>query len=166
MSRGPHVLGLHPSSGGFGWILFEEARSLLDWGTADIRTDKNAVALRRIESLLDRHQPDVLAMERHEEQGARRRQRIRHLYVAVVDCAQKREIAVHRYSRAEISQCRHLQGAKTREETAAAVAEFLTVLRPRLPRPRQIWVGERAGMSLFCAAACVLTYFDAHHRQV
>lgn len=161
-----HVLGLHPSSGGFGWALFEDTHSLLDWGTVDIRKDKNAAALNRIEWLFDRHRPQVLAMERHEEAGARRGQRIRTLYIAVVACAEKREIAVHRYSRAQISQCRHLNGARTREEVAAAVAACLGALRPRLPRPRQIWVGERPGMSLFCAAACVLTYFDAQHAQV
>jgi hypothetical protein len=155
------VLGLHPSSRGFGWALFEEPPSLLDWGTVDIRRDKNAIALRRIESLLDRHQPAVLAMERHDAVVARRSQRIRRLYLAVAKRAEIRDIRVQCYSRAEISSSRHLNGAHTREDVAAAVADCLNVLRPRLPKPRQIWVGERSGMSQFCAAACALTYFDA-----
>jgi Holliday junction resolvasome RuvABC endonuclease subunit len=156
------VLGLHPSSRGFGWVLFEDALSLLDWGTVDIRRDKNAIALSRIELLFDRHQPAVLAMERHDAAAARRSQRIRRLYVAVVKCAENRDIGVQCYSRAEISGSRYLKGARTREEVAAAVADCLSVLRPRLPKPRQIWVGERSGMSLFCAAACALAYFDTY----
>jgi Holliday junction resolvasome RuvABC endonuclease subunit len=150
------VLGLHPSSRGFGWALFEDVFSLLDWGTVDIRRDKNALALDRIELLLDRHQPTIVAMERHD---VRRSGRIRRLYVAVAEHAAIRDIGVRCYSRAEISGSRHLKGARTRDEVAAAVADCLSVLRPRLPKPRPIWVGERSGMSLFCAAACALTYF-------
>jgi transposase InsO family protein len=78
------VLGLHPTSRGFGWILFEDVRLPLDWGTVDIRRDKNAIALSRIKSMLDKHQPTILAMERHDAEGARRSQRIRQLYLAVV----------------------------------------------------------------------------------
>ncbi|HEY1707197.1 MAG TPA: hypothetical protein VGG10_02955 [Rhizomicrobium sp.] len=162
--KGTDVLGFHPSSGGFGWAVLEDSRSLLDWGTVDIRKDKNAIALHRIEVLLERYRPGVLAMERHEAEG-RRRPRIRRLYTAVIDHAQKRDIAVYRFSRIQISQCRHLHGARTREEVATAVAGRLAVLRPRLPRARPIWVGERAGMALFCAAACVLTYFDAEMEE-
>ncbi len=155
------VLGLHPSSRGFGWALFEDTLSLLDWGTVDVRRDKNAMALNRVESLLDKHQPAVLVMEQHDGVAARRSQRIRRLYLAVMKCAEIRDIAVRRYSRAEIASTRYLKGARTREEVAVAVADCLSVLRPRLPKPRQIWVGERSGMSLFCAAACALTYFGA-----
>lgn len=156
------VLGLHPSSRGFGWVFFEDALSLLDWGTVDIRKDKNALALSRIQSLLDRHRPAVLVMERHDG-VVRRSNRIRRLYLAIAKCAEIRDIAVQRYSRAQISRSRYLEGARTREEVANAVACCLNVLKPRLPRPRPIWVGERAGMALFCAAACALTYFDAMH---
>jgi Holliday junction resolvasome RuvABC endonuclease subunit len=153
------VLGLHPSSRGFGWALFEDAQSLLDWGTVDIRNDKNATALSRIEFLLDKHQPAVLAMERHDAAGTRRSQRIGRLYAAIAERATARGISVQRYSRSEISSSPHLKGARTREEVASAVADCLNVLRPRLPKPRPIWVGERSGMSLFCAAACALTYY-------
>jgi Holliday junction resolvasome RuvABC endonuclease subunit len=157
------VFGLHPSSRGFGWVLFEDSDGLApsDWGTADIRGDKNAAALNRIEALLDRHRPAVLAMERLGARASRRSERIRCLYRAAVKCAERRDIKVHCYSRAEISNVRRLKGARTREQVAAAVANCVAVLRPRLPRPRPIWIGERSAMSLFCAAACALAHFDA-----
>jgi hypothetical protein len=78
---------------------------------------------------------------------------------------EEREIAVRHYSRAEIANARSLQGARTRQAVAAAVAEYLSPLRARLPRPRKIWVGERSAMRLFCAAACALTYFDAEESS-
>lgn len=157
-----HVLGFHPSSRGFGWVVFEDHRSLIDWGTVDVRVDKrSAIALARIESLLGRYRPDVLAMEGHDEMKARRCPRIQRLYLAVARCAENRYIIVHRVTRSQIENSRILSGAKTRQEVAVAVAERLAALKPRLPKPRQIWVGERSAMRLFCAAACALTYFDA-----
>ncbi|MBL6938280.1 MAG: hypothetical protein ISS15_06750 [Alphaproteobacteria bacterium] len=155
------VLGLHLSSRGFGWVLFEYALSLVDWGTADIRGDKKVNTLSRIEALLTKHRPAVLTLERHDGIGSARSERIRQLHRAVVKHAETRDIRVQCYSRVEIGQTRQLNGARTREEVAAAVANCLHVLKPRLPKPRPIWVGERSGMSLFCAAACALTYFDA-----
>jgi Holliday junction resolvasome RuvABC endonuclease subunit len=154
-----HVLGFHPSSRGFGWALFEDRLSLVDWGVFDFRASENAIALSRMETLFDKHHPGVLALERHEN---RRHQRIRRLCLAVVKSAQRRGIAVHRYSRTEIASSRFMKGASTRQEVAAAVADCLSALRQRLPKPRQIWVGERSAMRLFCAAACALAYFDAN----
>ena len=158
-----HVFGFHPSSRGFGWVLIEEPYSLLDWGVVDIRTE-NVVALYRLEALLDRHRPTVLALERNEGAIAQHRQRMRKLYLAVVKCAKRKGIEVHSYSRPEILNATFAKGARTREEVAAAVAVCLAALRPRLPKPRQIWIGERSAMRLFSAAACALTYFDAHPR--
>ena len=154
------MLGLHPSSRGFGWILFEDKSSVLDWGTSDIRGDKNVLALKRIELLLDKHQPAVLAMEQHDGAATLRSERIRRLCRAVIARADMRGIAVHCFSRAQISNSRSFRGSRTREEIATAVAECLQVLKPCLPKPRPIWVGERSGMALFSAAACALAYFD------
>lgn len=151
------VLGLHPSSRGFGWVLFEGHRSLLDWGVVDVRAE-NAAALPRIEALLEKHHPSVLAIERHDGASIRRRQRIQRLYRAIVKCAEGKGVVVHSYSRNQISNS--MNGARTREEIAAAVADSLSVLRPRLPKPRPIWIGEQSAMRLFCAAACALAYFD------
>jgi Holliday junction resolvasome RuvABC endonuclease subunit len=161
----PLVLGFHPSFKGFGWVLFDDEPSLLDWGTVDIEGARNAAALERIEALLDRYRPAVLAVEAHDDAKSRRSRRIRRLYGAVARAAEARGVAVCRYSRAQIASSRLMNGARTREEVAKAVVECLSVLRPRLPKPRRLWVGEHPAMQLFCAAACVLAYFDAEQLQ-
>jgi len=156
-----HVLGFHPSSRGFGWILFEDSRSLLDWGTVDLRADKrNTRTLVRLDAILDRYRPDVLAMESHDGVRVRRCLRIQKLYLAVERRAERRYIIVHRVSRSQIENSPRMNGAKTRQEVAIAVAACITALRPHLPKPRQIWVGERSAMRLFCAAACAIAYLD------
>lgn len=158
MNKGrPHVLGFHPSSRGFGWVVFEDQLSLLDWGVVDVRANQNAAAINRMNALMDKHRPATLVLERFKD---RRGQRIRELCFAVVMSARKKGVSIYHCSRTQISRSRTMRGARTRQEVAVAVAGHLTVLRPRLPKPQQIWVGERSAMRLFCAAACALAYFD------
>ncbi len=158
----PYVLGIHPSARGFGWALFEGPLVPFDWGTADVREEKNARALARFEALLDRYQPRVIAMEAFEDGNAKRRGRIRKLCRSMMARAEVRGITMRLYSRAEIGTAIAAKAAATREEVAAAVAERIAVLQPRLPQPRKIWVGEHPNIALFQAAACALTDLLTH----
>ncbi len=154
----PYVLGVQPSARGFGWALFEGPLVPFDWGTVDIRTNKNSRALARFEALLDKYQPRAIAMEAFRDGDAKRQGRIRKLCRGMVSRAEARGINVHLYTRSEISRTFAAENAKTREELAAAVANRIAVLRSRLPEPRKIWIGEHPNIALFAAAACALTY--------
>ncbi len=160
----PYVLGIHPSAHGFGWALFEGPLVPFDWGTADIRKEKNARALARFEALLDRYHPSVVAMETFADDDAKRRGRIRKLCRSMIGRAEARGITVRLYSRAEIGSAISGNATATREEIAAAVADRIAVLQPRLPKPRKIWVGEHPNIALFQAAACALTDLLARER--
>src|SRR5579862_5472423 len=89
------VLGIHPSSYGFGWAFFDHTKALRDWGTADIRgTSKNTRALIRLDRILQRHKPSLIALEMFAGEGVRRRGRIRQLYRAVVKRAAHHNVIV------------------------------------------------------------------------
>jgi hypothetical protein len=157
MKHSSCVLGLHPSARGFGWALFEGPGHPFDAGTADIRTDKNKQALARIDALLKRYRPKVLALETFEGLGTRRSARIQSLYKDIVKLAAARRVAVRICTRAEIAAA--LGNARTREEIAAVVAKRFAVFRPRLPKARAIWESEHANMALFCAVGCALAFY-------
>ena len=132
-----YVLGVHPSSRGFGWALFEGPLVPFDWGTADIRSDKNARALTRFEQLLEKYEPSAIAMEAFDFEHARRSARIRKLCQGMISRAEARGIKVRLYTRKQIGKTFAAENAKTREEIAAAVAGRIAVLQPRLPKPRK-----------------------------
>ena len=50
-------------------------------------------------------------------------------------------------------------GAATKYQIATTIAADFPELAPRLPAVRKIWLPEHANMSLFDAAALVLTHF-------
>lgn len=156
------ILGVHPSARGFGWILFERPLAPFDWGTVTIRKDRNAGALARIDRILRKYKPRLLAIEAAGGNESRRRPRIRRLCSAIEDRARERGVTVRAYSRHQVRQTFSGVDAQTREEIASAVADRVEALRSRLPAPRKIWLGEHPNMALFAAAACALTYFHRH----
>lgn len=155
------VLGLHPSSRGFGWILFESAESPFDWGTADVRGGDNDEAMRRVAELFKKYDPAVLALEAFEGRSSRRSPRIQALYRTIVREAHRRRMTVKVYARTKLSEV--LSGAATRQQIAETIAKRFAALRHRLPKPRKIWDSERSNTALFAAAACAIAYFADTH---
>ena len=153
-----YVLGVHPSSRGFGWALFEGPLVPFDWGTVEVQANKNAGSAARFTKLLDRYQPNVIAIESFDDGDTRRSARVRSLCRKLVAMAEARSITVHIYSRGVIGKTVAGNEAATREEIAQAVAERVAVLHSRLPEPRKPWQSEHPSIALFQAAACALTY--------
>ncbi|MBV8977717.1 MAG: crossover junction endodeoxyribonuclease RuvC [Alphaproteobacteria bacterium] len=153
------VLGVHPTSRGFGWALFESPARPLDWGIVEIRSDRNAETLKRVERLLHQYQPQVLALEQFDREPARRAGRIRKLGAQLVSLAQKNGIKPAILARSAIGTAITREPNATRYEIAQAIARDFDALRHRLPPKRKPWESERPNLSLFSAAACALTWF-------
>ena len=153
------VLAVHPTSRGFGWVLFEGPTSPFDWGTVEVEDDKHDGSLERIGDLIKRYQPDVLALEAFDDKAAQRAGRIRLIAKDIVALGEGKGIEVAVLPRAAIRSAFAASGARTREEIAEAIALHLEPLRHRLPPRRKIWVGEHPCLSIFSAAACGLAYY-------
>lgn len=153
------VLAIHPTSRGFGWIVFEGPSSPFDWGTVEVEGNKHVASIARVSELIKKYQPDVLAMEAFDDAAARRAKRIRIIGAAVVALAREKGIETAVFSRAAIRTAFAASGARTREEIAKTIAGHLQPLWRRLPAPRKIWVGEHPSLSIFGAAACALAYY-------
>ena len=155
----PLVLGLHPSARGFGWVALESPCAPHDWGLVEAPKDKNAVCLRKIETLLERLQPEAVVVEAFEKRNSARTDRIARLCRATLALANDRGIEFAVYGRARSKTCFATIGATTRDEIAAAVARHLPALAPRLPAKRTPWKSDDRRMALFNAAALVLTHY-------
>jgi hypothetical protein len=154
------VLAIHPTSRGFGWVLFEAALKPVDWGLATVRVKRSADALRRFERLLDRYKPQVVVFEEFTEHPARRAVRIQALCRRMIALASGRGLYTPVFSRDTIRETFESSGAQTRRDIALSIAERIELFRRRLPRERK-YQGESEDVrqSLFDAVALALTYF-------
>jgi hypothetical protein len=159
------VLAVHPTSRGFGWVLFESPLIPVDWGLASVKARRSARSLVRFERLLNRYAPKVVVFEQFDDHPARRASRIRELYRQMIAVAGSRGTYTPVYSRETIRECFESSGATTRHDIALSIAEQIEVFRRRLPRERKRWDSEDVRQSLFDAAALALTYFAVNGRK-
>jgi hypothetical protein len=160
------VLAVHPTSRGFGWVLFESPLAPVDWGLASVKAKRSARSLARFERLLNRYEPKVVVFEQFSEHPARRANRIQELCRQMIALAGKRGIYTPIYSRETIRECFERSGAITRRDIALSIGEQIEVFRRRLPRERKRWgESEDVRQSLFDSVALALTYFAVNVRK-
>jgi hypothetical protein len=153
------VLAVHPTSRGFGWVLFEGPLSAVDWGMASSKRGRNSRLVARFERLLTRYEPSVVVLEEFEGRRGRvdRIQRLCRSFVHLAACAGC-ETPVLR--RALVQAVFVTAGAVTRYEIAQVIASRVPALAAKKPRKRAIWESESPRQSLFDAAALATAYFS------
>lgn len=157
--RKPMTLAVHPTVSGFGWAAFEGPLAPHDWSGVQVRIDKNAGCLKRIEFLLNRFMPETLVLEAFEHRQTLRHLRITKLCRAIVALAQSRGVEVTVFSRDDVRATFAEVGARSRQEIAEAVGRHLPALRSLVPKKRRPWESQAHAMSIFCAAALALTHY-------
>ena len=157
------VLAIDPTSHGFGFVVLEGPRRLVDWGLAPVGGVDNSRCLARITNLTEHYRPAVLVLEDPEHRLCRRCPRVRRLLVRAERLATARGLRVKRISRHQVRTTFAPLRARTKEHVAAVLASRFPELRLRLPPQRRLWMSEDPRMSIFDAASFALTYF--HYRN-
>lgn len=157
---GSLVLGVHPTSRGFGWAAFTTPLNLYHHGLHPAQGDKNTSCLEKLAALIEELQPETLVLEAFDAESSLRSARIRTLCLAMVSLAAEQGLEVTVYKREEVRASFASAGAKSRDDVAAAVARAVPALAPRLPAKRKLWIGEDKRLSIFAAAALALTHYQ------
>jgi len=152
------VLGLHPTSRGIGWVVFEDQLSPVDW--AIMRANKNDHCLRLVEQIVDRYSPAAVVLEDFDAEPCGKVDRIQRLCRGIMQLATNRGMEAQTYSQAAVRMCFSSLGAVTRYEIAQAVALHVPALRHRLPRKRTVGRNADARISLFIAAALAMAHLS------
>jgi len=146
----PHetVLAIDPTSRGFAFAVLEAPAFLVDWGERIIPA-KTGGLLRKVDGLLSRYEPTLLAIEDVAVPHTRRRKRARKEIRSIELLALKRGLSAERISRLAVIDA--FAPAKSKFEVALRLAETFPTLAERLPRKRKAWMTEDARMNIFDA---------------
>ncbi|MBR9702271.1 hypothetical protein GOV13_05115 [Candidatus Pacearchaeota archaeon] len=158
-SNSTRVFSVYPTYRGFGFVIFEGATKPIDWGNVTVQRRDNILTIKKIKSLINYYQPDVLVTEDYSGKGSRRNPRIQSLIDSIKQLEKANKLIVKTYSRADISNVFEPFGASTKYEISQTIAKFLPVFKFLTPPKRKPWMSEDSRMAIFDAAALVLTHF-------
>jgi hypothetical protein len=159
------VLAIDPHPRGFGYAVFEGPLCLVDWGTKDVRQDKERVALERIGELVRRYLPTVIVVEDCAHGKSRRNARVRQLAQRILAVARESAVEGRAVPRAAVYRTFAGAGAGTKYGIATTLVRAFPELMVRLPPKRKPWQTEDSRMSIFDAVALGLTYFRRQRRS-
>lgn len=161
------VLAIDPTQRGFGFILLEGPRIIVDWGVKSGRAAsilREQQLLAKFSDLLSQYQPDMVIVENMNVPECRRRDRARLLVATMENLAIWRSVAVRKIPLSNVKKTFRTFGARSKHEIACAISRQLPEIAPRLPRKRKPWTGEHYAMAAFNAGALALTYFYMRPR--
>ena len=154
----PRILGIAPSTRGFGFALIEGLNTLADWGVKSIKGDKNAGTVAKVDGLIAHYEPSVVVLENTSAKSVRRSARIRALTKCIAFSARNRNVMVILLTREHVRRTFFADGDGTKHALAEIIAkQFPDELGFRLPPKRRPWMSEDSRMDIFDAVALALS---------
>ena len=157
--RTARTLTIDPRIRRIGFASFD-AGLLEDWGVRNIRSQTQAVRVRRLLipfliRMLDRFEPAVLLVPDVRPGAVRRSQQVRETIQAVVQEALRRGIVVHSITDAQVKKAfQRLNGpGQNKQQINHLVVKWFPELQSSLPQARRLWESERYFTPMFDAIA-------------
>jgi len=147
------VLGIAPSSRGFGFAVMTKGRVLVDWGVKVVKSGgKNERCLSRAAELIEIYEPSMILIGDHSKGG--RSGRIQDLAREIAALAGENGIEVKLFSRKQVNLKILRTEAGTKHQLATSLAgRYGEQLSFRLPAKRRPWESEAYQMDIFSAVA-------------
>lgn len=153
------ILSIYPTYRGFGFTIFEDANNLLDWGHSRVEKQDFEILEKRINTLIDYYQPELIISQDTQTRDYNRSGKITQTIKDVKQIIVKHRIHFQAISSSEVKNVFLQFDAHTKYERATVISDFLPVLDNTLPPKRKSWQSEDLRMSIFDSASLALTYF-------
>lgn len=150
------VLSVYPHHRGFGFAVLEHER-LVDWGLARLYSKGNDEFLARVEAMMVKYRPHIIALEDH--MNSRRGERAQRLVDTVLGYAKFREVETVLVVQSDVRRILGLQERATIYDVATCLAEAFPELTPLVPPKRRPWQSEAERMKVFQALGLAIVAF-------
>jgi Holliday junction resolvasome RuvABC endonuclease subunit len=159
-SKDVRILAIALSTGGFGFVVMEGQKAIIEFGRRVADGDKNAQSLAKTKKLLNFYRPDILVLQDVEAKGSRRISRIKTLNRQIKTVAEKHKVRVKLISGKQLRTSLLGNPTGTKQEMAEMLAaQFPDELASRLPPKRKLWKSEDTRMDIFDAMALAVVFW-------
>jgi Holliday junction resolvasome RuvABC endonuclease subunit len=153
------ILAVALSAKGFGFVVMEGQKTIIECGRRKADGDKNTQSLAKLEKLLNFYRPGVLVLQDVEAKGSRRAPRIKTLNRHIKAAAEKHKIEVKLISGKQLRSLLLGNPKGTKHEVAEMIAmQFPDELASRLPPKRKPWESEDSRMDIFDAMELAVVF--------
>jgi hypothetical protein len=156
--RKTRVLGLDPGHGGFGFVVMEGPKTLVDWGIRTCRSKDSDCVARKAQALLIQYSADIVLIEGSKGPQRKERYRNRKFQKAIRSLSARLNLRTTAVSSSKIRALFSPYG-NTKLERALAVIHKLPQLSDWFPRRRRPGAGEDYRMQVIDAAGLALTFY-------
>jgi len=153
------ILALDPAKGGIGFVVLEND-VLIDWGVRKAARRSEASHRAAVHTLISRHRPHTMVIERHLGFACRRGLKGRQELGNMVAVAQERKLKLHQYSGRQVNAVFSRWNALTKEQRADLLVERFPALSDSRPPRRKAWMSEDRNMSIFDALSFAVTHIE------
>ena len=151
------IISIDPMPRGFGFVVLEGPRRLVDWGVREVRDHSVERTLTKIRSLIDLYHPAVLATEETSDRSSRRGPRVVQLIEEVVTLGAAMGLRVHAVTPWRVQGFFAAHGARTKYAIDLTLCDWFPELKLRRPPVRKPWMSEDERQAIFDAAAFAVT---------
>jgi len=163
ISNKVRILTIALTARGFGYCAMEN-NVMLECGHREVRGNKNAQAVSKIEKLMNQFLPDVLVLQDVNAAHSRRAPRIKALHRQVIGLAEKRTCKVVLFSETHLRIALLGDAKGTKHEMAEMLApKFPAELGNRLPRIRRAWDNEDGRMDMYDAVGLGVVFWSKNN---
>ena len=153
------IYSIAPNANGFGFVVMEGPRDLLDFGTIRIRPVRNSKIIIRIRKDIEFYCPDVIVVLFLSKKGNCANNRNGMLVELIRDFSSTKDIMYYQYTRDDIACVFDEFKKRTKNEIADFLLTEFSILRTYKPRKRKLWTSEDRNMAIFDALALAIVYF-------
>jgi hypothetical protein len=143
-----------------GFVVFEGATSLLDWGVRTYGKHDGHLVLagKKITALLTVYSPAVLVIRRRDDMSKKSADGLNDIRKRIVSRCRRRSIKFRQASTTTIRRFFQQYGCTTKHEIATTLAEWFEELSWKLPPKRKPWESEHSAAVIFDAAATAIAF--------
>lgn len=149
------VLAIYLTYRGFGFTIFDDQNTILDWGHASVDFQDPEIFKKRLTAFIEYNQVErVLSYS-----GYRRPTRIQKNISSLESICKSKNVKCRIIPKVEVLSLFETLGAKSKYERARLVASLISDLAHKLPQPRKPWMSEDLRMSIFDSACLAFTFY-------
>ncbi len=153
------VYAIYPNANGFGFVLMNGPRNLLDFGIVRINPICNFKLLEKIQDSVSYFKPTVVILLDPNGKSSRTGKRTRKLLDKISTFSKSENLEVAQISRDQIRDVFENFGVSTKFEISQWLLTEFKELETRRPKKRKLWTSEDRNQTLFDSLSLALTWF-------